>query len=231
MAVSATHLTTSGNSTDGNSFTTASITPTAGRLILAAVENRANTAVDPNTPTLTGNGLTWVQVATVFVTNTQRITVFRAMGGSPSAGAITIDLAGQDQFYCEWSISEFAGVDTGGTNGSGAIGQTASNTDTGTNAGITVTLGFDAASTSATFGAVRTIGDGTAKIVSGSGFSELGESGDTDSDFQSQFKATSDTSVDWTWPSVASNGVAVAVEIKVPSASVGGFKSLLGVGS
>src|SRR3989344_9550990 len=62
-AVTATHLVSNRAFTDAAIFITASITPTANRLVLAAIAGSA--AADPAPPTLSGNGLTWVQVATV----------------------------------------------------------------------------------------------------------------------------------------------------------------------
>jgi len=117
---------TRGRST-GTTFTTASVTPGANKLQLLYVWSQA--AVAPNAPTVTGNGLTWVQVATIVFGTTRRLTLFRALGASPSAGTISIAFAGQSQTAGLWRLTEFAGVDTSGTNGSGAIG--GSNTGSG----------------------------------------------------------------------------------------------------
>ena len=67
--------------------------------------------------------------------------VFRAMGASPSAGAVTIDFAGDTHLGCAWSIVEFAGVDTGGTNGSAAVVQSNNNREDGdSDQALSVTL-------------------------------------------------------------------------------------------
>src|SRR5687767_13823040 len=131
MAVTATALTGAMNNVDQSSYATASITPTANRLILCFVQSRASSAA---VPTLTGCGLTWVQVSTgANSTTALRLTLFRAMGAAPSTGALTIDFGGQVQANCSWSVVEFDGVDTSGTNGSGAIVQaSAINEVTGT---------------------------------------------------------------------------------------------------
>lgn len=140
MAITAALLTASGDATDLAAYATASITPTANRLVLAAVFNEG-AGVD-ETPTLTGNGLTWVQIVTFEDGGANnRFTVFRAMGAAPSAGAVTIDFGGLTQTRCGWSIIEFAAVDTSGTNGSGAVVQSKTATGTGT----TSTADFDAA--------------------------------------------------------------------------------------
>ena len=131
MAVSATNL-TAGNDAGvgGTSFTTASISPSSNTLIQASVITRTS-ANDPNHATITGNGLTWVEVLSVNFDNSgsqKRLTVLRALG-TASAGTCVIDFAAQSQTDCVWVIDQLATTDTSGTNGSGAIVQTASNTD------------------------------------------------------------------------------------------------------
>jgi hypothetical protein len=105
------------------SFTTATITPGAGRLVLAFAMNRK--VGGAATPTASGNGLTWQQIASVlnFAGGNSRITCFRAMGPAPSAGPLTFDFAGQQQEACAWSVFEYDNVDGTGTNGSGAVVQ------------------------------------------------------------------------------------------------------------
>lgn len=127
MPISATNLVASGNGTNLATYTTASITPAANALILAAIETDIGAGA-PSIPTLTGNSLTWVQVIDCYFDQagtTHRLTVFRAMGESPTTGAVTIDYAGVTQAGCTWVINQFTGVDTSGTNGSGAIVQSA----------------------------------------------------------------------------------------------------------
>lgn len=143
MAVSGTHLTSNGSGTNATSYATASITPTANALVLCAVCSELSGV--PAVPTVTGCSLTWVEVANCFFdqAGTQsRLTLFRALG-TPSTGTLTIDFSGVTQAGCEWSVAEFAGVDTGGTNGSAAIVQSAKTTEpaAGATTSITATLG------------------------------------------------------------------------------------------
>jgi hypothetical protein len=123
--MTATHLTSGGDASNSTSYTTGSITPSANKLILAVVTSTQSAV--PNAPavsSLTGNGLTWVQVLDSGSADARwRVFVFRAMGASPSAGAVTISMGGTST-NCTWSIAEYDGVDTTGTDGSGAIGQT-----------------------------------------------------------------------------------------------------------
>jgi hypothetical protein len=97
----------------GDSFTLTSWTPGSNELVLVAVALR-DTGI---TPTCSGNGLTFVQVAIVDNTQGQNsIALFRAMGGSPSVGQITVDVTGTTD-PTSAIASRFSGVDTSGTNG------------------------------------------------------------------------------------------------------------------
>lgn len=150
MAITVTHLTSGGSTTNAKSYDTASITPTANRLVLAFV-SLGDAAENAGLPDgLSGCGLTWVEVdrRDDWTTGTYRTTaVYRAMGASPTTGAVTIDMTVSDlqQNACVWSIFEVAGVDTSGTNGSGAIVQSVDNAGAAASS-LTVTLAAFASS-------------------------------------------------------------------------------------
>jgi hypothetical protein len=116
-------LTSGDSTTDGTSIATSSVTPTGDALILAAVVSRIASGENPVVPTASGNGLTWVVVRTAAFGDLTRLTLFRAMGASPSAGAITFDFGSETQTDFAWSVAEYTDVDTSGTNGSGAVRQ------------------------------------------------------------------------------------------------------------
>ena len=140
--ISATGLTSDRSSTSATSYVTASISPGGSRLILAWVANRSAPEAG-STPTLSGNGITWIEVATVSLlsgTTSYRTTLFRGMVASPSTGAVTIDFGVDTQQACGWAIGEWNGVDTSGTNGSGAIVQSGTVSNAAANTGMTVTL-------------------------------------------------------------------------------------------
>lgn len=167
-------LETSATTTDGTSVSTGSVTPSADNLIIAVVYTIGSAA--PNIPTASGNGLTWVQVATELDTNSlRRVTVFRAMGASPTAGAITFDFAGQTQASFCWSIVQFSNVKTTGTNGSDALVQSVAAMTTGTATSLSCTLGALSAPNNAVFA-----GFGyplnSATVTPGSGFTQVGQS-------------------------------------------------------
>lgn len=234
MAISAANK-TSGYDTDGNSSsTTASITPASNKLQLLAISSRTNISTDPNAPTVTGCGLTWVQIATIVYDTTsasrRRLTLFRAMGSSPSSGALTIDFGGQNQTHVTWVADEITGMDTSGTDGSGAIVQSATNKDEVGTTTFTVTLGAFSGSGNATYGAYGEI-DATITITPGSGFTELAKATDGGAGnvvTETEFKNSNDTSVDWTLSGTALPG-GIAIEIKAAAAPArANFLTLLG---
>ncbi len=106
----------------GTSFTyqTASISPPASQLILAAVESKADGGGP--TPTLSGNGLVWEQVGSgVNTWSGLRVTIFRAVGQAPSSGPVTIGFGGAQQ-AAVWGIYAVPEAATG-NNGADALVQ------------------------------------------------------------------------------------------------------------
>ncbi len=153
------------------SYATGSWTPVANRLYLAAVAN--SDAADAILPTLSGNGLTWVQVATIQAPTSLlfRITLFRALGASPSTGTTTADFAGDSQTGCAILIAEFTGIDTGGTNGSAAIVQSVTGfVDPSSAADPSATLAAIASAGNAAYGVFVS---GASFTAPGSGFTNL----------------------------------------------------------
>lgn len=212
--ITPTNLTTAGDNVDRNSYSTASISPAADNLILAWVYTIA--ASTPNTPTASGNGLTWQQVNTILDTSNglRRITLFRAMGASPSSGAVTFDFAGQTQTGCTWSVIQYDDVNTGGTNGSAAIVQSATANPTGSVSSITVTLGAFSSTANATaggFGYPLNNGNGT----NGSGFTQTGEifQGSPNQATYSEFRSDNSTTVDMSIGASSVPMCGIAVEI------------------
>lgn len=177
MAITATLKFEGLNTTDLTDYTTASLTPVAGRLYLLAVSSGKTTGAT-DTPTVSGAGLTWVQINTIQSTN-HRTTVFRAMG-TGSAGVLTIDhgtTPTNDQGNCAWRLTEIDGVATSGSNGADAIVQNQTGTGTGS---TTASLAFTntVGSGNATFGAYNQ-NTTSADVVAGTGFTMLGDDANT----------------------------------------------------
>lgn len=237
MAISASNITTGSDVVAGSSTTTASVSPASNNLILLTVTQRTGITANPNQPTATGNGLTWVVVNSVVFDTTsssrRRVTVLRAMGASPSSGAITIDCGGQTQTGIDWSVDQFSGVDTTGTNGSGAIVQSATNFDaSGTASTLSVTLAAFSSTNNATFGGWGQGNPASTTATAGSGFTLLGdETTDvTDCKLTTEWKSTNDTGVDISYSQAGEIG-GVAIEIKATVASTIYHRiALMGVG-
>lgn len=221
MAVSIANITSGFDEDGGSSSTTASYTPTANKLQLLTVASRTGISTDPNQPTVTGDGLTWVVINSIVYdtssSSRRRVTLFRALGSSPSAGVLTIDFGGQAQTDVTWIVDETTGMDTSGTDGSGAIVQSVTGKDeSGTATSLTITLAAFGSTDNATYGSFGW--DGSPTQTAGTGFTEIDEQHDSVSDVAcgTEFRADNDTSVDASYSSAVLVG-GIAIEIKAAS--------------
>lgn len=148
MAVTAIPLTTGSSTSNVASYTTASISPTPGRLVLVAV--LATVGSGTVDVTLAGCGLTWTKVEQTPAA-ARTVHLFRAMG-APTSGALTIT-GSTSMTSALWQAVEFNGVDTSGTNGSGAIVQSV-NTRPGSATSVTVPFNAAIDTTNSVYGAV-----------------------------------------------------------------------------
>jgi hypothetical protein len=215
MALTFTSLTHGSDPTDSTTYNTASVTPGASRLILVLDSGRRSSGVGAQ-PTITGCGLTWVQVGTIAFGTTRRASISRAMG-TPSSGAITITYAATLEF-AHWQVIEVDGMDTSGTNGSGAIvGSAVTGTDTNTSLSLTLPA-FGSANNAALGFFVHAANESTAP---GSGFSEIvdfNNAYDASTGFQSEYKLNS-TTVDASW---ATSQAAWGIALEIKAAAGGG---------
>lgn len=128
---------TSGAGSAATSFATASVSPTGNRLILVSVHAYISTgSVQPATPTVTGNGITYtlVQAQDVDTSGVDRATewLFRGLATSPTSGAITISFGAVTMTRCAWSVDQSdSDIDLSGVNGAGAIAQKVGATSAG----------------------------------------------------------------------------------------------------
>ena len=206
-----------GSTSNASSYTTTSGTPTANDLILAWVVN--SKATTPDTPTMSGNGLTWVQIDTqaffTAATPLRRITLFRAMGASPTAGSATIDYAGVNQTGTAWSIIQCSNVDTSGTNGSGAVVQSAKD-KVDSDTVLTVTLAAFGSTRNATAEGFGYGGSNAATLLPGDGFQSRTGSASyatPNTSITSGWRKSNDTGADMQSDQTGGIG-GIAVEIK-----------------
>lgn len=219
MAITAVNKTANLGEADATSFTTASVAYTANRLYLASVVSHLGTAP---THEVTGTVTAWTLVATVtfntIATPNKRISVFRCMPSTSPTETVALTQSGGTMSNCHWSIDEFDGVETAGTNGSGAIGQALTgNADSGTS--LTVALAAFAAG-SAAFGAFAHAANEA--TTPGASFTELSDTPGTETpttSFETEWRlADADPSASWTTSST--NG-GVGIEIKELAAGGG----------
>jgi len=207
---------TSGNSTaDATSYNTAPITPLSNKLILVFVSSRYGSA-EANTPTLSGNSLTWTEITHRYSTpRNGKVTAFRAIG-IPSSGAITIDFDGQTQQNCHWAVLQLDGVVVTGTNASDAVVQTGTDAPGDGSTTASITLSAISLSTNAVFGEITKCDEND--ITPGSGFTEIVEIQGDSRTTQVQWQIGTDNTCDWSF--AASNDIAaIAFEVKALPAS------------
>lgn len=166
MAIAFTTLTTATRTTTGT-LTTGSVTPAANNLVLAAVTVADSTDPTGLLGTPSGCSLTWVSVGGPIAAGGDiLVQLFRGMSAAPTTGTITCSVTGDSGGSI--SVCEFSGVDTTGTNGSGAVKQ--SKTATGSASSPTTALTSGVTAGNATYGVVctannaRTVGTGYTQV-------------------------------------------------------------------
>jgi hypothetical protein len=216
-AVPVTHtlLTTGTDLVNKTIYTTDAISPAPNTLVTVAVMSyRSPNAISPM---VTGGGMSsWEQVASVDFEDIslpkRRMLIFRALSAAPGSGPITIRFT-NSVGNCEWIVSQWGGVETGGVNGSGAIGQTGSNrADAGSN-GLVVSLGALGNANNVAYG-VFGVNSQVPAITPGTGFTEITEQVAVETsrgDLQAEW-AVNRSTVNATWTNL--KGGALAVEIK-----------------
>lgn len=203
MAISVSLLTNNGSDTDAADYTTASVSPTAGRLVLAAVHVYDAGASVSGVPTCSGCGLTWTRISSEGSTS-NRLTAFRAYAdpGLVTSGAVTFSgvVSSGTADGAQWIVVEVSGINTGAANN--AVVQAAGTTTV--NDSINVNLSAFANTANGTIGVVSAYDSagGVLDITEGSGFSPSGElsttaGGDT-LRMVVEWKTTNDTGVNAT---------------------------------
>ncbi len=103
------------SATDATSYANSSWTPPTSGLILVYVTARRAAALD--TPTISGNSLTWTQIGTTLDASgaNHGLSLFGANATGSAAGVTTVDFGGNTQLGCTVSFFHATGVDlTGG---------------------------------------------------------------------------------------------------------------------
>lgn len=214
---------TANGASSATSFTTASVAPTGNRLILISIHAYISTgSVNPATPTVTGNGITYTLVKAQDTDNsgTDRgtIFVFRGMAASPSSGTITIDWGATTMTRCQWAVDQSdANVDTSGSNGSGAIVQNTGVTSSGT--GTSNSVNFSSAMTSGNTGFSAWGHQATEGKTPRTSWSEIADTFAVSlSSVETQYIAGTDTAGSASWTSTVRSG-GIIIEVKAGGAT------------
>lgn len=215
MAITGVNRINESSATDATSYTTTGSTGSNSKLFLIAVVN--SLATTPATPTLThAGGLTCVQVETTAGAN-HRLTIFRALKTSGVSSATFTANAGETATGWIVIVDEFDGVDTSGTDGSGAIVQ-AGTPQNGSGTTATGSLAaFGDATNNAAF--MATVINSNAAITHEVGYTELGDIGHSSPTraCETEFKVGEDTAPTSTFTSSAWR--ALTAEIKAAAAA------------
>jgi hypothetical protein len=196
---------------------TESVSPSANKLQLLSFSVRNGSNITPTISSVTGCGLTWELVDSVAfdtsASSLRKLFVYKALGASPSSGAITIDLGGTDTDVT-WSLEEFTGMDTTTPIITTNIATNKDETLSASSLTVTLPNAFGNVN-NAVFGVFGT-GNDTDGHVAGSGFTIAGNSpgaGVNGLSTTTEFRNDNDTSVDMTFTSGVQFG-GIAIEIK-----------------
>jgi hypothetical protein len=228
MAITQSSLTSGTSGTNGLSVATASVSPTANRLVIAAFFGGAVTPANATDPTsVAGAGLTFVKLkaqnnTTTFGLNTS---FWYAMSAAPSSGAITVTYQNTQDLFM-WSLLELDGIDISGSNGANAVNtNTAAGQDiTGAATSVTATLAaFASANNGAICATISAKATTAATCTPDTGWSEIHEvslvSAGIGFALETQWRASNDTTALGTW-SAGSAIQTIAAEIVATPAMV-----------
>jgi hypothetical protein len=228
-APSPTLLTSGADSVDRSSYTSASVTAHANQLILACVGGAPNDNTSQSV-TVSGFSATWVEVALADTGSIGRFAAcYRTMLGSDQTGTVVFNF-NETQLRAAWSVVEFSGVDTSGTNGSGAVVQAPTAVSTSATS-LTVTFSAFGNANNRPYCFFRF--NNVLGLAAGSGWTS-GFPGDTiDSEgveiLGEWRNATDDTTCDATATGSAQSFAGIGVEVKA-AATGGGAGCILGGG-
>jgi uncharacterized protein YjdB len=212
-------LTFGNNSSNQRVYTTATITPAAQALVTVAVLMRRSDG--PLNPTITGGGMSaWERVTSLdFDTQTsptKRLSIFRALSPSPSSGRLTITFS-RDVNNVQWIVSQWDGVETSGTNGSGAIAQIGTARSNSANS-LTVPLDHLSDANNVAYGVVGVASNGPI-VTPALPFTEIAEQSSGESSTLQAEWATNQHTVGANWSSANRAGM-LAIEIKAGNTQV-----------
>lgn len=212
MAIAASHLTAGAEDPYVSPAATASVSPGSGNLVLVAIGLFKSSGSPTNPASVVGNGITYALVAASGDFNDgfgpKRTLLYRGLSASPSAGAITI--TGGTFDLVSWAVSEVSGVDdSGGSNGSAAVVQSAVNQNGSSATSLTITLGAFGSVDNGAFACGYSYNGNP--LTPEAGWTELFD-GSASDEPETMWRATNDTTPSWTFSSDRIGGVAIEIK-------------------
>jgi hypothetical protein len=210
---------------DATSYVNSSWTPPTSGLIIATVYSRRFGGGDPITPTMSGNGVAWVQIATVMVAGTHRLTLFGANASGSTTGATTVDFGAETQDFMHVNFMGATGVNLSG-GAAAAFVQAPTGGTSGTSASISLSIGADPLNRLFAAFSLSTTPGMTAR----SGWTPADDQAAFTAESQTQHRSGAfDTAASATWDGTSRAWVGIAVELKAdipPSSADDGFRTL-----
>lgn len=227
MAIAFANLGSSANpdlnsNTDDTSYSNSSWTPPASGLILVFVHARGSSAGAAVAPSVSGNSLTWTQIASD-IRGSDRLTLFAANASGSSTGATTFDFGSNGQLNCTAAFMQATGVDLSGGVAACFVQAVTNNSNTITGT-ITLSAAADAAHRAAS-GWWRGANESVTPRTNWDEYDELAGTGpvrvvetQARSDaFETTASATFDSAGAW---------VGIAVELKIAASGIAGTASV-----
>jgi hypothetical protein len=210
--VAANRLTTGADTSDKITYTTASISPGADRLVVAFVLNATFFQSAP-IPAVSGNGVNWDVVDSIQMGD-RRLSCFVGRGAAPSSGPVSVACGNILQTLCAWSIFEY---DAAPGTATSVIGEhrTAESRNVST---LSVTQNPGLGLNEVAIGAVML--DSSQLVAAGAGCTQIDVQTPTQPFPPSATLHTEDRTtpgdVGWTWTNNA-NAAAIVLAVKLPT--------------
>jgi len=197
--------------------TTTSVAYQNSLLYLATVSTVSATA--PTVSSIAGGGMTWVRVNGIASGNSNCELWRGLVTSGATTGVLTFTLSANPT-NCAWSIDEVSGMDTSGTNGSGAIVQSANGSGVAALSGSVTLAAFGDATNNVAFGSFFHHTSEASTIDADSGYAALTNAAlGTNTGLLTEWKIGQDLAVDASWVT-SSLWRAAAAEIKAAPAIV-----------
>lgn len=195
--------------------TSGTLAASNNKLYIAYVGAKTTTGWNSGNPALTGAGITWVYITKVTYAGDSvqsNLVVFRGLVTSgATTGALTFDPAGSDDiYYPRIQVLELDGMDTSGTNGSGAVQQSVTTNGNSTGGSVAITMTTGTALVSGWHN------NGTNPITPRASWTETYDAGSGNGITETQYFISTDTAVSATWTGTA-NYTGIGLEINPAS--------------